>query len=64
MITTAVPGAPGKLAGESRRAVQTCGLTMRFGAKTAVNGVELLVPRGSAFGYLGSNGAGEPKLGK
>ena len=62
MIATAVPGAPGKLAAESRWAVETHGLTKRFGAKTAVNGVELLVPRGSAFGYLGPNGAGKTTL--
>ena len=62
MIATAVPGAPGKLAAQSRWAVETHGLTKRFGAKTAVNGVELLVPRGSAFGYLGPNGAGKTTL--
>jgi ABC-2 type transport system ATP-binding protein len=62
MITAAVPGVPGKLAGESRWAVETHGLTKRFGAKAAVNGVELLVPRGSAFGYLGPNGAGKTTL--
>ena len=45
-----------------RWAVETHGLTKRFGAKTAVNGVELLVPRGSAFGYLGPNGAGKTTL--
>ena len=28
----------------------------------AVNGVELLVPRGCAFGYLGPNGAGKTTL--
>jgi ABC-2 type transport system ATP-binding protein len=47
---------------ESRWAVETHGLTKRFGANTAVNGVELLVPRGSAFGYLGPNGAGKTTL--
>ncbi len=62
MIAMAVPGAPGKLAAESRWAVETHGLTKRFGAKTAVNGIELLVPRGSAFGYLGPNGAGKTTL--
>ena len=46
----------------SRWAVETHGLTKRFGANTAVNGVELLVPRGSAFGYLGPNGAGKTTL--
>jgi ABC-2 type transport system ATP-binding protein len=43
-------------------AVETHGLTKRFGANAAVNGVELLVPRGSAFGYLGPNGAGKTTL--
>ena len=62
MITTAVPRAPGKLATGSRWAVETHGLTKRFGANIAVNGVELLVPRGSAFGYLGPNGAGKTTL--
>ncbi len=57
MITTALPGASGELAAGSRWAVETHGLTKRFGANIAVNGVELLVPRGSAFGYLGPNGA-------
>jgi len=62
MITTAVPGGPGRLAGESRLAVETHGLTKRFGTKTAVNDVALLVPRGSAFGCLGPNGAGKTTL--
>jgi ABC-2 type transport system ATP-binding protein len=37
-------------------------LTKRFGPNTAVDGVELLVPRGCAFGYLGPNGAGKTTL--
>jgi ABC-2 type transport system ATP-binding protein len=55
-------GARGELVAESRWAVETHGLTKRFGANTAVNGVELLVPWGSAFGYLGPNGAGKTTL--
>jgi ABC-2 type transport system ATP-binding protein len=43
-------------------AVETHGLSKRFGATVAVDGVELLVPRGSAFGYLGPNGAGKTTL--
>jgi ABC-2 type transport system ATP-binding protein len=43
-------------------AVQTQGLTKRFDANVAVDDVELLVPRGSAFGYLGPNGAGKTTL--
>jgi ABC-2 type transport system ATP-binding protein len=43
-------------------AVETHGLTKRFGANVAVDDVELFVPRGSAFGYLGPNGAGKTTL--
>jgi ABC-type multidrug transport system ATPase subunit len=43
-------------------AVETHGLTKRFGENVAVNGVELLIPRGCAFGYLGPNGAGKTTL--
>jgi ABC-2 type transport system ATP-binding protein len=42
--------------------VETHGLTKRFGANVAVDGVELQVPRGSTFGYLGPNGAGKTTL--
>ena len=47
---------------ESQWAMETHGLTKRFGENIAVNGVELLVPRGCAFGYLGPNGAGKTTL--
>ena len=43
-------------------AVETHGLTKRFGDNVAVDDVELLVPRGCAFGYLGPNGAGKTTL--
>jgi ABC-2 type transport system ATP-binding protein len=43
-------------------AVETHGLTKRFGDRTAVENVELLVPRGVACGYLGPNGAGKTTL--
>jgi ABC-2 type transport system ATP-binding protein len=42
--------------------VETSGLTKRFGARVAVDNVDLCVPRGSAFGYLGPNGAGKTTL--
>jgi ABC-2 type transport system ATP-binding protein len=42
--------------------VETDGLTKRFGERAVVNGVELRVPRGVAFGYLGPNGAGKTTL--
>lgn len=35
------------------------GLEKRYGAKAAVDGLDLSVPRGSFFGFLGPNGAGK-----
>ena len=49
-------------AANSPWAVETHGLMKRFGNNVAVNNVELLVPRGCAFGYLGPNGAGKTTL--
>jgi ABC-2 type transport system ATP-binding protein len=46
----------------SSHAIEASGLTKRFGGRLAVDGVELRVPRGSAFGYLGPNGAGKTTL--
>ena len=43
-------------------AVEVHGLTKHFGTQVAVDNVDLLVPRGSAFGYLGPNGAGKTTL--
>ena len=43
-------------------AVQTAGLGKRFGTRAALEGVNLKVPRGSAFGFLGPNGAGKTTL--
>src|SRR5271169_444786 len=53
---------PGSETPEEGWAVQTRGLTKRFGSNVAVDDVELRVPRGSAFGYLGPNGAGKTTL--
>jgi ABC-2 type transport system ATP-binding protein len=43
-------------------AIETRGLTKRFGARAAIDGVDLYVPRGSAFGFLGPNGAGKTTM--
>jgi ABC-2 type transport system ATP-binding protein len=40
-------------------AIETDALTRRFGAQTAVDGIDLRVPRGSFYGFLGENGAGK-----
>ena len=40
-------------------AIATTGLTRRFGAAVAVDSIDLAVPRGSFYGFLGENGAGK-----
>jgi ABC-2 type transport system ATP-binding protein len=40
-------------------AVQTVGLTKRFGALVAVDALDVEVARGEVFGFLGPNGAGK-----
>ena len=62
MSTSMLEDAPRANSPQSQWAVETHGLTKRFGGNIAVNNVELLVPRGSAFGYLGPNGAGKTTL--
>ena len=44
---------------DAQWAVETRGLVKRFGSNVAVNGVDLRIPRGCAFGYLGPNGSGK-----
>jgi ABC-2 type transport system ATP-binding protein len=53
-------GAPDQ--GTAAAAIETRGLTKRFGARAAIDGVDLHVPRGSAFGFLGPNGAGKTTM--
>ena len=40
-------------------AIDVRGLTKRFGKKIAVNGVDIQVPRGEVWGFLGPNGSGK-----
>ncbi len=39
--------------------VAASGLTKQFGERTAVDGIDLSIPRGGCFGLLGPNGAGK-----
>lgn len=39
--------------------IETQGLTKRFGQQLAVDGLDLAVPRGAIFGFLGPNGSGK-----
>lgn len=49
-------------AAAAETAIETNGLTKRFGERIAIDGVNLHVPRGSAFGFLGPNGAGKTTM--
>ena len=40
-------------------AIETVGLTKRFGPVLALDGLDLTVPPGETFGFLGPNGAGK-----
>lgn len=44
---------------EQQWAIRTVGLTKSFGSHNAVDAIDLLVPRGSIFGFLGPNGSGK-----
>jgi ABC-2 type transport system ATP-binding protein len=43
-------------------AIETRGLTKRFGTRAAISAVDLYVPRACAFGFLGPNGAGKTTM--
>ena len=44
---------------EQQWAIRTVGLTKSFGSHNAVDAIDLQVPRGSIFGFLGPNGSGK-----
>jgi ABC-2 type transport system ATP-binding protein len=43
----------------SENIIDVRGLTKRFGKKVAVNGVDIAVPEGQVWGFLGPNGSGK-----
>ena len=43
----------------SSLAVETTGFTKRFGSQTVVDAVDLAVPTGAVYGFLGPNGSGK-----
>jgi ABC-2 type transport system ATP-binding protein len=46
----------------SEPVIAVAGLTRRFGARTALDGVDLSLPRGGVYGLVGVNGAGKTTL--
>ncbi len=43
----------------SEMAIDVKGLTKRFGAKVAVDHIDIAVPKGQVWGFLGPNGSGK-----
>jgi ABC-2 type transport system ATP-binding protein len=60
---TVLEGGPcGEAAGFDGSAIEIRDVTRRFGAKRALDGISLTVPRGVVFGLVGANGAGKTTL--
>ncbi len=57
-LTTTTPGAASPARGTDV-VIRARGLIKRFGPLTAVDGIDLDIPRGICFGLLGPNGAGK-----
>jgi ABC-2 type transport system ATP-binding protein len=58
--TSALAGdRPAPVAASTSLAIETAGLTKRFGGVPAVDGLDLAVPEGSVYGFLGPNGSGK-----
>jgi len=57
--TMEVPAPSGRGDADEALAVRTDGLTKRFGTQVAVDSLDLRVPRGSVYGFLGPNGSGK-----
>jgi ABC-type multidrug transport system ATPase subunit len=58
-LTATAPAGANVSFASSSLAIATSGLTRRFGSHTAVDGVDLHVPRGAVYGFLGPNGSGK-----
>jgi len=62
LTTTTLSDSERRQVAESEWAVETHGLVKRFGPNVAVNKVDLRVPRGCAFAYLGPDSAAKTTL--
>ena len=58
-VLTTSPSAAAPTSTSSATAIETDGLTKRFGKSVVVDDLALSVPTGSVFGFLGPNGSGK-----
>ncbi len=58
-MTLPSASAPARAPAPADLAIETNGLTKQFGTVAAVDGIDLAVPTGSVFGFLGPNGSGK-----
>ena len=49
---------------EGKKMIQLSNISKKFGETQAVEGISLMIPDGSVFGLLGSNGAGKSRSGR
>jgi ABC-type multidrug transport system ATPase subunit len=59
VTATATSAAAAVASYDAGPALRTTGLTRRFGKQVAVDDVDLVVPRGAVYGFLGPNGSGK-----
>jgi ABC-type multidrug transport system ATPase subunit len=59
VTATATSAAAAVASYDAGPALRTTGLTRRFGRQVAVDDVDLVVPRGAVYGFLGPNGSGK-----
>ncbi|HEU5000247.1 MAG TPA: ABC transporter ATP-binding protein [Lapillicoccus sp.] len=59
MTLPATEAPPTPAAPTTDAAVETHGLSKRFGSRMAVDGLDMVVPRGAVYGFLGPNGSGK-----
>ena len=59
MLQDASPQPPASVARDERAAIETRGLTKRYGAARGIDDVTFSVTTGEVFGFLGPNGAGK-----
>ena len=61
-MSAARPTPPPKLANEREAIIRARGITVRFGTKTVLDGLDLDIYRGEVLGFVGGSGTGKSVL--